>query len=253
MSCVHLCISAQPKHCFHFTDNDNPTEQQTKQEKNNNPRFLTDEEIIAQCVLFFVAGFETTGATLTNTIFLLARNPEVQERLYDEVCENLADVDPNNLDKYYETINTKISYLDAVIKETLRLYPPVTRLERRLNIDEYKLGGIQLQRDHLVEISTIAVHYDPDNFSNPKQYSPERFLPENKHKLAPYSYIPFGDGPRNCVGMRFAYQEAKICLASLIQKFRFKANAKTPERLSFPAKKILLTPDAFEVSIESRA
>ena len=232
----------------HQNDNGKPEQNNKKDAK-----YLTDDEIISQCIFFFVAGFETTASAITHTIFKLSHDSQIQQRLCDEVCEKLADIDVDNLEEYYETITNKIPYLDAVLKETLRMYPPVTRLERCLNADGYKLGDIPLEKGNLIEISTVAMHYDPNYFSNPHEYFPERFLPENKHKIVPYSYIPFGEGPRNCVGMRFAYQEAKICLASLIQKYRFEANAKTPKQLQFPKRNGLSISLPFEISIHSRS
>ena len=156
------------------------------------------------------------------------------------------------MEKYFETIINEIPYLDAVLKETLRKYPVLPRLERRLSADDYDLGGVQLERDTLVEISTVAVHYDEKNYENPLKYDPERFMPENKKNLNPYAYLPFGIGPRNCVGMRFAYQEAKICLAALSQKFLFKACDKTPKKLYFPRGSGALFAKHFDVAVESR-
>ena len=215
-------------------------------------KHLTDDEIIAQCILFFIAGYETTASTIANVMFEFTHHPEVQEKLYKEVTKKLSDLDPKDLDKYYETITNDIPYLDAVLKETLRKYPIVPRLERRLDADSYELGGIKLDRDTIVEVSTIALHYDEKNYTNPFKYDPDRFLPENKHNLNPYAYVPFGIGPRNCVGMRFAYQEAKICLAALVQKFIFTKSPKTPERLEFILGTGNLFAKSFEISVNPR-
>ena len=215
-------------------------------------KHLTNDEIIAQCILFFIAGYETTASTIAHAIYEFTQHPEVQEKLAREVNEKIQDLDPEDLGKYYETIINEIPYLDAVLKETLRKYPVVPRLERRLAADEYDLGDVKLERDTLVEISAVAVHYDEKNYANPLKYDPERFMPENKKNLNPYAYLPFGIGPRNCVGMRFAYQEAKICLAALSQKFVFKACDKTPKRLFFPRGTGALFAKPFDVAVEMR-
>ena len=215
-------------------------------------KFLNDQEIIAQCILFFTAGFETTASTISHALFIFCHHPEVQEKLYHEVNEKLKDLDPTDLNKYYETITNNIPYLDAVLKETLRMYPFIPRLERRVDADNYKLGDVVLERDTLVEVPAIAVHYDEEYYENPHEYDPERFMPENKHKLNPYAYLPFGIGPRNCVGMRFAYQEAKICLATLSQKFIFKKSSKTPEKIYFPPGTGNLFAAPFEVAVQKR-
>lgn len=161
---------------------------------------LDDDEIIANIILFFLAGFETTSSALVHTLFHLAQDQEVQNRLLSEIEKALHGLDITS-GQYYETVMSKIPYLDACIKETLRLYPPLPRLERRVNIDGYNLGGVQLENDQLVTISAFAIMRNPSLFPNSLSYNPERFMPENKHLLTPYTYMPFGDGPRNCVGM----------------------------------------------------
>ena len=213
---------------------------------------MTDEEIIGQCILFFIAGFDTTGSAITGTLFELSHRPEIQNRLYNDIVEALKDVDQTNIEEYYNVILNKIPYLDAVIKETLRMYPPVVQLERVLSASNYKLGDYELEKGTVVQIPTMAVHYDSEYYPDPYQYNPDRFMPENKKNLTQYSYLPFGDGPRNCVGIRFAYQEMKVCLAALLQKFVFLPNDKTPKKLHFPKKSGIRFPGPFEISIELR-
>ena len=233
-------------------DAENDNQKVEENENSEQSKFLTDDEVISQSILFFVAGFETTSSAITNTIFEMVHQPELQDKLCKEIEEKLSGYDENDLEKYYDKIINGIPYLDAILKETLRKYPPLTRLERRLSAEKYKLGNVELEKNTLVEISTIAVHYDEQNYSNPHRFDPERFMPENKHLLNPYAYLPFGAGPRNCVGMRFAYQEAKIALAKLFQKYRFHKTDKTPERLVFPRNNTGLFADHFDVAISSR-
>lgn len=179
-------------------------------------------------------------------------NPHVQERLYTELTEQLDGMDANSAE-YFEKVNTKLPYLDAVIKETLRRNPPVPRLQRRVGIDGYKLAGIPLEKDIEVQISTYGsmscifeftnlsinlfrstVHHNADYYPDPETFDPERFMPENKHLLVPYTYLPFGQGPRNCIGMRFAYQEMRLCLAKIVREFTFRPSpdTKVPLELS---------------------
>jgi len=237
-------------------------------------KFLSQDEIIAQSIIFFIAGFETTASAITCCLFELANHPEVQEKLFNEISSKLDGVDCSDLDKYYETI-CENKYLDCCIKETLRKYPPAPRLERRLDADDYSLGGVKLERDTLVEISVIAVHYDEKNYANPTKFDPDRFMPENKANINPYAYLPFGTGPRNCgkfsivalfiiisltvisfqsppVGMRFAYQEAKICLASLVQKFVFEKCSTTPKKIHFPKGTGNLFGRSFDLTVAPR-
>ena len=188
-------------------------------------------EIIAQCMIFFIAGFETTASAITHCLFELATNPDVQERLKQELEESLQGLDPNS-NEYYDMMMNKIDYLDAVIKETLRIYPPLVRVERRVGVDGYKLGGVQLEKGQMMYACVYALHHNAEYFPDPERFDPDRFMPENKHLIVPYSYMPFGQGPRNCIGMRFALQEIKVCLAKIVTQFKFSPSPKTPKKLS---------------------
>ena len=113
--------------------------------------------------------------------------------------------------------------MDAVIDETLRLFPAAIFLERAPN-EDYQLNstGITIKKDHVVHIPIYAIHRDPDNFVDPEVFRPERFLSENiVHN--PYTYLPFGAGPRNCLGMRLAQLEVKLALVNLVRRYVFNA------------------------------
>lgn len=183
-----------------------------------------------QCVLFFVAGYHTTASLLTFCSYELAMNPHVQVKLLQEINE----VAGENGDIDYDTL-VKMPYLDAVLSESLRKYPPILKLERTSASEKYSLGstGIELTKGQLVEIPVYAIHYDEDNYPNPDHFEPERFLPENRHAIKPYTYLPFGAGPRNCVGLRFALLEAKLGLVRLIQKYKFNTCSKTDVPLKY--------------------
>jgi len=176
---------------------------------------LDDDEILAQAWLFFIAGYETTATTLTFCSYELALNQECQQKLYDEII-SVADA---NGDIEYETLS-KLPYLDSVLCETLRMYPPVLRLEREVTVD-YQLGDINLYKGQVVEIPVYAIHHCEEYYPSPEQFYPDRFLPENRHLIKPYTYMPFGAGPRNCIGMRFALLEAKLSLSKIVQKYKF--------------------------------
>lgn len=184
-------------------------------------RRLTKNEVIAQCILFFIAGYETTASTLSYLLIELANNPSVQDRLAEEIDTTLAGVDINS-EGYHDRVINGLPYLEAAIKETLRRYPPVPRLQRICTApDGYDLNGLHLAKGEGVEIVVYALHNDPQYYDEPDKFRPERFLPENAATLVPYTFIPFGDGPRNCVGLRFAYQEMKLCLAQVLLHYRF--------------------------------
>lgn len=215
-------------------------------------RRLTENEVVAQSVLYFNAGYETSGATLSYFFYEMAKHLTIQDRLVNEINAALASVDPDDEEKRNDIILNDIPYLDACIKETLRKYPPIIRLERRLNKDGYELGGIKLNRGIMVEIPSQVVHYNPEYYPDPEKFDPERFMPENKDKLVPYTYLAFGLGPRNCVGTRFAYQQIKFCLANILPKYKLTPSARTPERVSFVPSPFLLLSFDVHVNLERR-
>ncbi|CAG2177864.1 unnamed protein product, partial [Oppiella nova] len=171
---------------------------------------MTADEMAAQGIAFFFAGFDTTAAALTHAIFYLSVHPECQQILYDELktCEDFT----------YETL-VHLKYLNAVINETLRLTPSITRMQREC-LQDYNLGntGITIPKGASVEIYPYAIHQDPDYWPNPNDFLPDRWFKPSHH---PCAYLPFGGGPRICVGQRFAISVMRVCLAKLIYKFEF--------------------------------
>lgn len=182
----------------------------------------------------------------------MSQNPNVQDRLVQELETVLSNVDASNVEQACDAIMNDVPYLDACVKESLRKYPPVPRLERRVGKPGYKLNGLELDKGLIIEMSAYAVHHDPRYYPNPNHYDPERFMPENRDKLVPNTYMPFGMGPRNCVGMRFAYQEIKLCLAQILTHFKITASASTPSKLTFKPNPLLLIPESIKVNVERR-
>lgn len=234
-------------------ENDKNEEKQSAfgpQSSNKAKATLTEDEIVAQAILFFIAGFETTTTAVSTCIFELL-DSQIQDRLVAELRQALDHLEPNS-EEYFETVMMGIPYLDAVVKESMRKYPPVKRLERRVTVEQFQLGNISLKKDQLVEIPVYAVHHSEEYYNEPERFNPERFMPENKHLLVPYTYLPFGSGQRNCIGMRFAYQEIKILLAQLFRQFKFSRTDLTPNELQFDKFRPSMSPKAFQTKIERR-
>ncbi|GFQ99655.1 cytochrome P450 3A4 [Trichonephila clavata] len=210
---------------------------------------LSLDELVAQCVIFFLAGYDTTASTLSFASYLLALNPECQEKLHNEIVEA---VNNSNGVLTYEAIQN-MKYLDNVISETLRLLPPAVRLERQA-VADYKLGdtNITIPKGMIVTIPAYAMHRDPNFFPDPEKFDPDRFTPEERVKRDPYAYLPFGAGPRNCVGMRFALMEVKVCLANVVANFKINRCSKTTVPLEFLVGAGLLQPKEVTVSMEPR-
>ncbi|KAL1480455.1 hypothetical protein MTO96_051015, partial [Rhipicephalus appendiculatus] len=190
---------------------------------------LSELEAMAQCVLFFLAGQEkeTTSSTIAFTAYLLALNQDVQEKLRKEVddCTEANGPEPS-LD-----VISKLKYLHCVVSEALRLFPPATRLERS-GYEDYVLGdtGIKLPKECSILIPVYAMHHDPEMFPDPESFKPERFSDENVESIEPYTYLPFGAGPRNCIGMRFALQSVKLCLFHSLHSVQFIRTGRTKVR-----------------------
>jgi cytochrome P450 family 3 subfamily A len=123
-----------------------------------------------------------------------------------------------------------MKYLDMVIDETLRMYPPSVTLNRAASTD-YEYNDIKVRKGQIITVAIYALHHDPEIYPQPEQFQPERFSDENKRKRDHQAYMPFGAGPRNCIGMRFALMEMKLMLVSVLAKYRFESCDATPVRL----------------------
>ena len=189
---------------------------------------LTDDEIMAQAMTFLLAGYDTTSNALSYTTYLLALNPSIQEKLYQEVKEKFKG-DWNESSPIYERIQT-LKYLDQVFSEALRLYPPGYFLIRKAREDFY-VNGVSVPPAVEIMVPVYAIHHNPNFWDDPEKFDPERFSLEAKSNRHSCIYLPFGNGPRNCIGMRFALLEAKIALANIIKRFEFEKCSDTRDPL----------------------
>lgn len=120
-----------------------------------------------------------------------------------------------------------MKYMDMVIDESLRLYSPLNRFERVANKD-FEFEGVKIKKGQVVVVPVYPLHYDPEIYPDPETFDPERFSDENKKTRDSASFLPFGTGPRICIGMRFALIEIKILLASILSQYRFVTCDRTP-------------------------
>jgi cytochrome P450 len=195
-----------------------PTASENNNQKWNGPlkKSLTNDEILAQAILFFAAGYETTTTVLCFVIHQLAINPQHQTRLCDELDRAM---EKNGGQINYElTMDTP--YMDMVINETLRLYPPAFRTDRVCN-EDYFFNGIRIEKGQVWTASIYAVHHDPSIYPEPYTFDPERFSEAGKRGRDNEAFMPFGAGPRNCIAMRFALIEMKLLLATVLSRFQF--------------------------------
>uniref|UniRef100_A0A8C0WFJ2 unspecific monooxygenase n=1 Tax=Castor canadensis TaxID=51338 RepID=A0A8C0WFJ2_CASCN len=189
---------------------------------------LSDLEIVAQSIIFIFAGYETTSSALSFVTYLLATHPDVQKKLQEEIDV----VFPNKAPATYDAL-VQMEYLDMVVNETLRLYPIAGRLERLCKTD-VEINGAFIPKGTVVMVPTYALHRDPKLWQEPEEFHPERFSKKNKDSIDPYIFMPFGNGPRNCLGMRFALMNMKVALIRVLQNFTFKPCKETqiPMKLS---------------------
>lgn len=176
---------------------------------------LTDHEILSQAMIFLFAGYETTSSSLTFLSYNLATNPQVMKKLQEEVDATF----PNKAPIQYQEL-MQMEYLDCVINESLRLFPIASRLERVAKAS-VEINGFVIPKGMVVMVPTWPMHRDPEIWPEPEKFKPERFSKENKETIDPYSYMPFGAGPRNCIGMRFALVVMKLAIVEILQRYSF--------------------------------
>ncbi len=177
---------------------------------------MDDELIKDQLLTMFIAGHDTSTALLAWALHLLSRHDEAMDRARAEVETTLGGEPP-------EMGNMRrLSYLDHVIKETLRLYPPI-HLGSRIAAADVTFRDYRIPAGTRVLYSIYLTHRDERYWPNPGVFDPDRFVPENAGQRPTYTFLPFGAGPRNCIGAAFAQVEAKVVLARLLQRFTFRA------------------------------
>uniref|UniRef100_A0A340TB92 Cytochrome P450 n=1 Tax=Anopheles minimus TaxID=112268 RepID=A0A340TB92_9DIPT len=200
---------------------------------------ITLNELAAQVFVFIVAGYETSSSTMNFCLYELAKNPNIQERLREEIERSIKD---NAGQLTYEMVMNN-PYLNNVVNETLRKYPPIEALSRVPNCDVTMPGTNHLiPKNTLIQIPVYAIQRDPEYYPDPDQFNPDRFLPEAVKQRHPYVFLPFGEGPRVCVGMRFGMMQVKLGLITLLRNFRFSATSTTPSEIVFDPKSFILSP-----------
>ncbi|XP_075975502.1 cytochrome P450 6j1-like [Anticarsia gemmatalis] len=178
-----------------------------------------DMDVISAISLsFFGGGFETSATTLVLTLFEFAKNEEIQLKVQQEVDEYLV---KRNFKLDYDCV-TELPYLAACVNETLRLYPVFTVITREVMEDYTLPTGLKLDKGVRIHIPVYHLHLNPDNFPEPEQFRPERFMPEEKHKIKPYTYLPFGEGPRACIGVRFSKMEVYTGIITVLKNYKLK-------------------------------
>lgn len=180
--------------------------------------------LVAQASIFFTAGFETSSSTISFGLYELSKQPLVQQRLRDEICTTLLKNDDKQLT--YEAV-MQMEYLDQVVSEILRMHPIMPFLDRRATLPPgqrtYSLRPFvdyELEAGMGVIVPIAAIQRDPLYWPEPDRFDPERFAPANRANIVPYTFLPFGVGPRSCIGERFGLLQSKVGLVSLLRNHR---------------------------------
>lgn len=196
-----------------------------------------DFNIVSQAFTFLAAGFETTSTTLTYAMYHLALDSMIQDKLRLEIQESVTET---NGELSYETLQ-KVEYLKMVISETLRLYPSMPLIDRTCTLP-YTIPGsnIVIDKGVFVYSSILGIHKDPDIYPNPEVFDPERFSEENKNKRHKFAYIPFGEGPRVCIGKRMAILVLQIALSHILLNYEVLPSKETPKKLHYDLRTFLL-------------
>ncbi|ENN70423.1 hypothetical protein YQE_12928, partial [Dendroctonus ponderosae] len=205
--------------------------------ENDGKETLSFDQIVANTILFFVAGFDTSSTAMNFALFELARNPDLQEKARQEVLQVMA----RNDGKITYPGLQEMTYVKQVLDESMRMYPPGLTLSRVCTKD-YKLRNtdIVIEKGTSVVISTLGLGRDPEYFPDPQRFDPDRFSAEEKAKRHPYVHIPFGEGPRNCIGLRFGVMQSKIGLARVLSNFRLTVSPKTKLPITLDKKLFML-------------
>ncbi|RZC32482.1 p450 domain containing protein, partial [Asbolus verrucosus] len=187
--------------------------------------FGTELNAQAKCNRKYVeAGHDTTTTSICFVLYAIAQNPEVQEKVYEEL---LAVLGPDYRKEIHFGDIQQLKYLDIVIKEAHRLYPPVPLIERSLE-EDCTIDGVTIPKDTNISIFLYGMNYSSEVYPQPEVFDPERFLPENQGIRHNFAYVPFSAGPRNCIGQKFALLELKTTIAKLLRCFEISPDPNIP-------------------------
>ncbi|XP_053690209.1 cytochrome P450 4C1-like [Sabethes cyaneus] len=212
-----------------------------------------DEEGVREEVdTFTFEGHDTTASALVFIFFTLAREPAVQERIYEEISAVRANKTSEATKWFSPQDYTEMKFMDRAIKECLRLWPPVPFISRAVTEDIVLSDGNIIPAGVLVNVHIFDLHRDPEQFPDPDEFDADRFLPENVERRNPYAYVPFSAGPRNCIGQKYAMMELKAVVAHTLLQFKVLPVTRL-EEINFVADLVIRSTNPIEVRFVARS
>lgn len=209
---------------------------------------LNDEEIKEEVDTIMFEGHDTTAAGSSFVLCLLGIHQDIQTKVYAELKAIFGDSDREAT--FADTLEMK--YLERVIMESLRMYPPVPVIARKIKEDVRLVSeNYTLPAGATVVVATLKIHRRPDIYKNPDRFNPDNFLPENTQNRHYYSFIPFSAGPRSCVGRKYAMLKLKVLISTILRNYRIKSKL-TEDDFKLQADIILKRTDGFRIEIEPR-
>ena len=190
--------------------------------------YLSNDEIVSTIMTIILAGYETTSNALSYTAYLLALNPTIQDKLIKEI-NDYYEINPDS--SLYDAAEN-IEYVNMVLYESMRMFPPAPRTNRECKHTCAVADDLIIEKGTDVTFPIFLLHCNPKYWPNPGKFDPERFNPNNEQSYPTFAYLPFGEGPRNCIGKRLALLEAKMTLVAILKELQFKRSADTEVPLS---------------------
>jgi len=215
-------------------------------ELNDNGANFTDVELRDEVNTFMIAGSDTSVTVTSFMILMLALHPDIQQKVYEETTEILGE---NKRLEYTDLPLFK--YTELVIKETMRLFPVAPVVVRKA-VDDIKLATCTIPKGAGIVICAIATHRDPEHYTDPLKFDPERFLPEELEKRHPYAYYPFTLGMRKCIGQKYGYMLVKTFIALIIRKYRIETTFTSVEDIALTESIVLKSKKGFPIKMIPR-